>query len=340
MLLKSHFRMDDFSQVLEALGTDDLVAMALHLKGEVVLLLGGYMRPGLGLKGANLIRLRNLAAVISTWTGPWLAYMDWNMPPDELKESEWLSKLNGVLLLPTNTAFTCTAGKMRLLDYVVHSKGLESRVRLDAVPTPWLSHRGLELCFDCSPVELSGWTLQLPRPFEKPAVPKRSADPSSKTSRRKAAAASKRLKEAAEAQCGMQHRVESMTQEWQDDWKDGLADVDGHGIESREAGEGMHVVVDGRSGQQEPDHGRSTHDLAVSDHVHVSPYSYTAVGNWVRASAWQQAEAGDRLLRLPPERGGVGVRFPVLLSTAQTGTPGYGGICGLGGYCCEMAPPG
>ena len=52
---------------------------------------------------------------------------------------------------------------------------------------------GLELTVDCVPVEISGWELLLPQPFKKPAAPRKAADPRSKTSRRKAVAAAKKL---------------------------------------------------------------------------------------------------------------------------------------------------
>ena len=71
--------------------------------------------------------------------------MGWNVTPEELIASKWVHKLRGQVLRPLDTAFTCTAGKQRLLDYVVHSEALEGKLSLTCVPSPWLSHRGLEL---------------------------------------------------------------------------------------------------------------------------------------------------------------------------------------------------
>ena len=76
MMLRNHLRADDLSRVLADLGAEDLTAKILHVKGEQILLVGGYLRPGIGIKGANLPRLQRLAAVVGAWRGSWLTYMD------------------------------------------------------------------------------------------------------------------------------------------------------------------------------------------------------------------------------------------------------------------------
>ena len=106
------------------MGTEDLAARVLHNKGEAVLMVAGYMRHGLGIKGANVARLQKLAAVLGAWVGSWVAYLDWNFPPEDLARFGWLGRLRGSLFAPKDTAFTCTAGKMRMLDYVVRSEDL------------------------------------------------------------------------------------------------------------------------------------------------------------------------------------------------------------------------
>ena len=51
MLMRSHLRVDDLQRHLEAVGTEDLTAMAWHLRGELVMMIGGYLRPSIGSKG-------------------------------------------------------------------------------------------------------------------------------------------------------------------------------------------------------------------------------------------------------------------------------------------------
>ena len=46
----------------------------------------------------------------------------------------WGSGRDGGLLTPNDTAFTCTAGKLRLLGYVVHHRTLDGRVSVERAP--------------------------------------------------------------------------------------------------------------------------------------------------------------------------------------------------------------
>ena len=143
MMTRANLRIDDTRPIIVALEADDLVAQVMHTKRGRILTCGGYLRPGIGLRGVNLIRLQHLAGVVGSWNGPWLAYFDWNITPEQLRASKWMSKLDARILQPQDAAFTCTAGQQRLLDFVVHSADMEDMLQLRRVPTPWISHRGL-----------------------------------------------------------------------------------------------------------------------------------------------------------------------------------------------------
>ena len=77
--------------------TDDTSGWHLRLRRSPLALLCSYLRPGLGLTGANLRRLANLSALVGTLKDPWAIFCDWNNPPEVMRN--WAEHVGGTILL-------------------------------------------------------------------------------------------------------------------------------------------------------------------------------------------------------------------------------------------------
>ena len=73
----------------------DFAAVRIQMLGTVVTLISVYLDTGIGLKGGNLKKLADLAVLISAINGPWIAMGDWNMTPEDLRQSAWLLLVGG-----------------------------------------------------------------------------------------------------------------------------------------------------------------------------------------------------------------------------------------------------
>eukprot|EP00959_Pyramimonas_sp_CCMP1952_P447584 9371868-Pyramimonas_sp.AAC.1 len=72
------------------------------------------------------------------------------MTPKELASTGWLALVNGAIITPTNTEYTCTLGSGRMLDYMVVSQHavpwVESLLAdFQAVEEAGKAHYGLKL---------------------------------------------------------------------------------------------------------------------------------------------------------------------------------------------------
>ena len=326
MMTRSQLKIVDIYPALVELETEDLVAQVLHTKAGNVLACGGYLRPGIGVRGVNCTRMQKMAGVVGAWNGPWFVYCDWNVAPAELRASKWLKKLDAQILQPDDTAFTCTAGQQRLLDYVVHSADLESRLTLRCVPSPWLSHRGLELRLQTAVEVLCGHRLVTPASIFKPRAPGKAPDPWSKATRKKQARAAKEAaKRDQEAQGRDNYEEERRLQEesdWiQDAWdevqdeyngmmEDDSSDHEGDDDRGRIDMDG-HEVSGGsneRPQQQPSGHSRATaaqreggeHSNGAADDGsthYICPSSIQAACCWAQATAWQNHEQQASTMR-------------------------------------------
>ena len=94
--------------------------------------------------GVNVGRLWSLRTLVATVGLPWVAFGDWNAPPEELAQHGWLEALQASVVTPEGLTAICNSG--RLLDYVLVARnalGIVSGVT-EAPDTPWKAHRGLK----------------------------------------------------------------------------------------------------------------------------------------------------------------------------------------------------
>ena len=79
---------------------------------------------------------------------PYVIAADWNATPEQLQEEdwgEWLGFIRGSIVAPA-VPMTCTAGKGRVLDYVVCSPVLRTLISIELdFETPWTPHIGLQI---------------------------------------------------------------------------------------------------------------------------------------------------------------------------------------------------
>eukprot|EP00959_Pyramimonas_sp_CCMP1952_P211727 4430778-Pyramimonas_sp.AAC.1 len=98
--------------------------MQLRAQNQSLLVVGIHMTSGIGAKG-NAHKLASLGALLATVQGKWIIVGNWNMTPKELSASVWLDISGGVVAIPTNTEYTCTADSGRMLDYLVMSSSAQ-----------------------------------------------------------------------------------------------------------------------------------------------------------------------------------------------------------------------
>ena len=118
-----------------------------RLRGISVLWMIVYMDASIGLKGANLDKLRQMSYLIRVVGLPTICMGDWNMTKEELNAKGWCSDLNITPVIPDNTEFTCKKMPRRMIDYFLVSDkflGMISRCSAD-MASPWEPHFGVEL---------------------------------------------------------------------------------------------------------------------------------------------------------------------------------------------------
>ena len=154
----------------------DFAPVWVRLSSISIVFAAVYLDSSLGLAGANLSKLANIASWIHGHRGLWCLAGDWNMPPQMIADSAWISFVGGHVLIP-EAPLTCSAGKGRLLDYLVVSKDLKPW--LSAVRTmvpPWAPHLGLqfEVRDRCEPCLVR--VQKLPRSLTIPPTPRKALD--------------------------------------------------------------------------------------------------------------------------------------------------------------------
>ena len=78
----------------------------LHFSWASVVCRGGihlgsiYLRDSEGITEENLLILQEAAVAIKQLRGPWVLGGDWNLTPDTLRATNWLSLVGGVVVAP------------------------------------------------------------------------------------------------------------------------------------------------------------------------------------------------------------------------------------------------
>ena len=176
----------------------DFTPISWRLKGRNIVPVMCYLTCTIGYSGDDVLKLDQIGSFLRALKDIWVLAGDFNLTPEEMAKSGWLDRIGGTIIVPHNTTYTCTAGQARMLDYVIIPVGAEIFFRnlLAIEDGAWTSHLGLELEIDVDPIAAVCWSLRLPQPFPHPPLPKKPADPNSKTSRSKASWAQHRDPEA------------------------------------------------------------------------------------------------------------------------------------------------
>ena len=83
-----------------------------------------YTKHLIGSTGENLAVLEGLKAAIWTVDGPWIIAADWNMSPETLAATGWLSMVNGQTV--STTLSTCTNS---VYDYFVVAQSIRHAIK-------------------------------------------------------------------------------------------------------------------------------------------------------------------------------------------------------------------
>ena len=142
---------------------DDVTPVVVRLAGFSFVLISLYLTPGIFLKGRNARKLACIAAWVDLYSLPWIVIGDWNIPPGMLSADPWLQKVDGSVILPSNTLTTCSAGHGAMLDYAVVSRAMRPWMHsIWAEYMPWKPHMGIFFKIDTPLLRLATRTLSAP----------------------------------------------------------------------------------------------------------------------------------------------------------------------------------
>ena len=109
---------------LQALVGHDWVCAGVRLKGGATVLGAVDLTCQVGTKGENASKLISLRNFLSNTGAPFILMGDWNLPPEVLAETSFLSDLNTTSLTPDGAEITCRQGAGTFIDYMVVSTPL------------------------------------------------------------------------------------------------------------------------------------------------------------------------------------------------------------------------
>ena len=96
----------------------DWVAGVVRLRGRSILMIQGYFDCGIGAKGVNLVKFRQVVELIHLLHLPFVWCADWNMLPRDVMGAKWPQSINGQILSPNEP--TCSIGN-REIDFCIIS---------------------------------------------------------------------------------------------------------------------------------------------------------------------------------------------------------------------------
>ena len=127
---------------------DFWIPCVVRLKSISLALISCYMHPDDTHK--NVCTQSGISTWLGMFKGVYLVAGDMNKTPIDIQDQEWEVSMRGCVIVPTNTAITCTAGIAgSLIDYGFGSSALE--YMLDSVlaryDLPFKTHLGIEYVF-------------------------------------------------------------------------------------------------------------------------------------------------------------------------------------------------
>ena len=99
----------------------DWVFRRWHLKQLTIAIGGAYFECSDSIGGTNAQRLLEIENFVARCRLPFVIFADWNMDPNELEQSGWLTRFGGMIRLPRDCDITCTSGRGRIIDFVLCS---------------------------------------------------------------------------------------------------------------------------------------------------------------------------------------------------------------------------
>ena len=152
-----------------AFADDDLVGFVLRLRGVDLLLVQVYFETGSGLGSVNMGKLKKLAQLVQNKRLNFIAFGDWNMPPERLAQSAYLGLMNAQIIVAEQGSNTCDAGKGAVLDYVMASNPICHAISdIGFFKAPWKTHAFITFKIDRAPRQKIGRFLIRPLPILNP----------------------------------------------------------------------------------------------------------------------------------------------------------------------------
>ena len=170
MLSKKHLHFSSMQvrgaageRTMEEMTGPDWAGVLLKLRGVTVLYTASYLTSGIGAGGTNVKKLASMMKKILELGLPFIIMADWNMQPDELRETGFLQQTGGEVIVPQGVRSTCNSG--RLLEFAVVRTRLRPMVKSlkPMLHLPWSTHVGLRMQLSRAPRQAMVRQLCTPR---------------------------------------------------------------------------------------------------------------------------------------------------------------------------------
>ena len=86
----------------------DWSASLWRLKGISIVIIALYLDNGIGPAGRNLIKLAEIQTFLLKTGRHFVILADWNFEPHQLAELDWLSSIQGEIVMPSDLQITCS----------------------------------------------------------------------------------------------------------------------------------------------------------------------------------------------------------------------------------------
>ena len=126
----------------------DLVSVILRFRGVDILYLQSYYLSKVGLGVENIKRLKATSRMILSFGLPFVLAADFNMRPEQLARSNFLSLVHGVIIQPSGDRgepMSATSIGGNLIDYIVGSATLAPAISpVTICSSSWKTHPALQ----------------------------------------------------------------------------------------------------------------------------------------------------------------------------------------------------
>ena len=146
------------------------VAGTLRVRGCTLLILTVYLFTGLSLHAPeNVNVMMQIGLLLKLFRLPAVIMGDFQNTPEQMLQSQWVTRLGLELKIPQGMSYTCKQGQGRIIDYFLVTAALGEAVRACEVVTevPWRNHFVVALELAVRAKNAWTWVPVVPKPLPK-----------------------------------------------------------------------------------------------------------------------------------------------------------------------------